>query len=125
MSYSGFADFRLYRIAVERGHLVAGFGLIEWIEAGELRFAPDTSALAAAEPAILAHMNADHSDAIAGYARRLLGRGGAGWRMTGLDPEGADLRRDGETARLDFPDPVSTPQAARAALVSLAAELRR
>src|SRR5215472_13038971 len=34
--YAGFADFRLYRIAVERGHLVAGFGLIEWIGANEL-----------------------------------------------------------------------------------------
>lgn len=45
--------------------------------------------------------------------------------MTGLDPEGADLRRDGETARLDFPDAVSTPQAALAALVSPVVEPRR
>src|SRR5215831_3386030 len=25
-AYAGFADFHLYRVAVERGHLVAGFG---------------------------------------------------------------------------------------------------
>ena len=30
--YAGFADFHLYRVAIERGHLVAGFGRIAWIE---------------------------------------------------------------------------------------------
>ena len=62
------------------------------------------AALAAAEPEIVAHMNDDHADAVQLYAERLLGRAGAGWRMTGIDPEGLDLRRrsDGETARLDF-----------------------
>ncbi len=123
--YAGFADFHLYRVAVERGHLVAGFGLIVWIEGRELRFAPDTRVFAAAEPAILAHMNADHSEAIAVYAQNLLGRADAGWGMTGIDPEGADLRRDSEIARLDFPSPVLTPEAARAALGKLAEEARR
>ena len=32
--YAGFADFRLYRMAVARAHLVAGFGRIDWIEGG-------------------------------------------------------------------------------------------
>ncbi len=39
--YAGFADFRLYRLAVERGHLVAGFGRIEWIEGADLIFPGD------------------------------------------------------------------------------------
>jgi putative heme iron utilization protein len=34
--YAGFADFHLYRVAVARAHLVAGFGRIHWIEAKEL-----------------------------------------------------------------------------------------
>jgi len=130
--YAGFADFHLYRVAVERGHLVAGFGRIAWIEAAELRFAAAASALAAAEAEILAHMNTDHPDAIALYAERLLGRQGTGWRMTGLDPEGLDLRRPmetgGETARLDFAAnsqaPVLTPEAARHALVALTQQAR-
>jgi hypothetical protein len=122
--YSSFADFRLYRIAVERGHLVAGFGAIHWIEARDLLFAGDAAALAAAEPEILRHMNEHHADAVADYARGLVGRAGGDWRMTGIDPEGADLRRDGETARLDFPGPVLTPEAARAALVELARKAR-
>src|SRR5437016_4486137 len=75
-AYAGFADFHLYRVSIERGHLVAGFGRIAWIEAAELRFAPDASVLAVAEPEIVAHMNADHADAIALYAARLLHRPG-------------------------------------------------
>jgi putative heme iron utilization protein len=74
-------------------------------------------------------MNEDHGDAIAGYAHRLLGCSGTGWRMTGIDPQGIDLRRDGETARLDFAAPISvpvvTPEAARAALVQLAEMARQ
>jgi putative heme iron utilization protein len=34
--YATFRDFNLYRMTVERAHLVAGFGRIQWIEAGAL-----------------------------------------------------------------------------------------
>src|SRR5438105_4412392 len=122
-SYAGFADFHLYRVEIERGHLVAGFGRINWIEHDQLRFAAKASALAAAEPEIVAHMNADHAEAIALCAERLLRRPAPGWRMTGIDPEGVDLRRamelGGEIARLDFAPPVLTPAAARRTLIEL------
>ena len=122
--YAGFRDFHLYRVVVERGHLVAGFGRIDWIDGADFLFTFDAGALAAAEFEILQHMNADHSDTIAHYARGLLGRSGTGWRMTGIDPEGIDLLCEGETARLDFTapvvSPVLTPGAANAALVQLA-----
>jgi heme oxygenase (biliverdin-IX-beta and delta-forming) len=110
---------------VERGHLVAGFGRIEWINGGDFLFQPDAGALAAAEIEILRHMNEDHRDTIGHYARGLLGRTGTGWRMTGIDPEGIDMRCDGDTARLDFAAPVLTPEGARAALVQLADAARR
>jgi len=74
---------------------------------------------------ILRHMNEHHADAVANYAHGLLGRQRADWRVAGIDPEGADLQRDGETARLDFPAPVLTPEAARAALVELAQKARK
>jgi hypothetical protein len=35
--YAGFGDFRLYRMAVARAHVVAGFGRIHWIDAAALR----------------------------------------------------------------------------------------
>jgi hypothetical protein len=123
--YAGFTDFRLYRVTVQRGHLVAGFGRIYWVEGSDLRFAADAGTLAAAEPEILRHMNEDHREAIANYVQRLLGRTGSDWQMTGIDPEGIDLRRGGETARLDFAAPVLTPAAARAALVELAEKARK
>jgi len=123
-AYTGFADFNLYRVTIERGHLVAGFGRIYWIEAANLRFAGKAAALAAAEADILAHMNSDHADAIALYAERLLGRAGDGWRMSAIDPEGIDLQRAGETARLDFAAPVLTADEARQTLVTLVARAR-
>ncbi|HML09990.1 MAG TPA: DUF2470 domain-containing protein [Stellaceae bacterium] len=126
--YAGFGDFHLYRVAIGRGHLVAGFGRISWVEPGELRFAGDTRALAAAAPEIVAHMNADHADAVALYATRLLRRPVDAWRMTGIDPEGLDLRCHDATARLDFTEhgqaPVLDPAAARTALIALAATAR-
>lgn len=126
--YAEFADFHLYRVAIGRGHLVAGFGRISWIEADELRFAANASALAAAEADILAHMNADHAEAMGLYATRLLNRSQGDWRMTGIDPEGIELRGEGETVRLDFADhslgPVLDPHAARQALVALVAAAR-
>ena len=81
--------------------------------------------LAAAAAEIVGHMNQEHADVVALCAERLLGLPGAGWRMTGIDPEGIDLARDGETGRLDFAKPVLTPAAARRALVALAEKARR
>src|SRR5215471_16269153 len=46
--YAGFRDFHLYRVAVERGHLVAGFGRIDWIDGADFLLAFDVSTLAAA-----------------------------------------------------------------------------
>jgi hypothetical protein len=123
-AYAGFADFHLYRMTLARGHLVAGFGRISWIDGADLRFAGDANRLAGAEIEIVAHMNADHTDAVALYVARLLHRDGAGWRMTGIDPEGIDLRRESETARFDFPAPVLDPLTARRALVALVDEAR-
>lgn len=122
-AYAGFADFHLYRIGIERGHLVAGFGRIAWVGGDELRLAGDAGPLAAAEAEIVAHMNADHAEAVALFAERLLQRSGSGWRIGGIDPEGIDLRRPaeagGETARLDFAEPVFGAAAARRALIAL------
>ena len=122
---AGFRDFRLFRVAVERGHLVAGFGRIDWIDGADFLFASSAGALAAAEPEILRHMNEDHANAVGNYARHLLGREGADWRMTGIDPEGIDLRSQTEIARINFVAPVLTPDAARAALVQLAVDARK
>lgn len=124
--YLGFRDFNLYRVEVLRAHLVAGFGRIHWVPAAEVLLAPaTTAALAAREAEIVAHMNTDHADAVQLCARRLLGRDGGGWRLTGVDIEGADLAAEGGTARLPFEAPVADAEGCRAELVRLVKQARR
>lgn len=122
-AYAGFGDFKLYRLNLEGGHFVAGFGRIGWIPPEDLR-SDGAAVLAEAEPDIVAHMNEDHAAAVDLYAQVLLGRAEKGWRMTGIDPDGADLRLGGEVVRLPFDTPVLNPEQARAALVQLAREAR-
>jgi len=121
--YADIADIHFYRVAVSRAHVVAGFGRIDWIAADDL-LPPRVGALIGVEGSIVHHMNADHADIVALYANVLLGRPGADWRLTGIDAEGVDLRREGETARLDFLTPVEDAPSARAALIRLAKEAR-
>lgn len=124
-AYAGFGDFRFYAVAVERAHLVAGFGRIRWLARDEICGESSPSAiLAEAEGAITAHMNQDHADALDLYANVLLGLPGVGWRMTGIDEEGCDLRLGGRVARLTFDAPVRTPAEARAELVRLVRSAR-
>ena len=121
--YAGFKDFGFYRIAVERAHLVGGFGKIRWIDGAEL-VPPQAAGLAEAEAGIVEHMNADHADAVQLYAAKLIGLAGDGWRMTGVDCEGIDLRRAGNVARLAFDVPLQTVGEARKALVGLVGKAR-
>jgi heme iron utilization protein len=120
-AYAGFADFQLYRVAVEGGHLVAGFGRIVWIDAGDLLFTEDTAAIAAAEPAIVTQVNERMPALLARSLERQLGLDGASCRATGIDPEGLDVRCGDVVARLEFTAPVSGPEAVAAALAQLAA----
>ena len=120
--YAGFKDFNFYRVAVERAHLVAGFGKIRWLSAAELA-GPAADGLAESEEGIVRHMNDDHADAVQLYAK-LLGLAGSDWRMTGIDAEGIDLRQGGRVARLAFDVPLSTASEARKVLVALVGKAR-
>jgi putative heme iron utilization protein len=121
--YASFKDFHFYRIAIERAHLVAGFGKIRWLAADELTPA-SADGLAESEAGIVSHMNEDHADALQLYANKLLGLAGGGWRMTGIDAEGVDLRQAGQVARLAFDAPLKAAPEARKVLVALVAKAR-
>ncbi len=121
--YAQFKDFAFYRVLPDRAHLVAGFGRIHWV-AGDDLLDREAPALAEAEAGIIEHMNQDHADAIQLYAVKLLGLSGGGWRMTGCDAEGCDLRRGGDTARLAFSRRVLDAGAAREELVRLVKSAR-
>lgn len=121
--YAGFKDFAFYRLTVDRAHLVGGFGKIRWIGADEL-VPRQAAGLADAEAGIVEHMNADHADAVQLYAAKLMGLAGDGWRMTGIDSEGIDLRRAGNVARLAFDVPLQAAAEAHKVLVALAGKAR-
>lgn len=124
--YADFGDFGFWRLRPERGHLVAGFGRIHWVEGADLCCsAAAAQAVAEAEANILDHMNRDHAEAIRLYATRLLGQADGAWRMTGCDAEGCDLAIEGGTAaRLEFAESVTDAEGVRRALVALARQAR-
>jgi len=99
--YADFADFHLYRVAVTRAHFVAGFGRIHWIETAEFVFDAGPG-LADAEEGLVQQLSGK-ADRLAQLAT---GRRAEDWRLTGVDPEGIDLRREGAVARIEFPAPV-------------------
>ena len=119
-------DFNIFKVHIERGHLVGGFGDVHGIDGDELKFDSSTCTnLIDHESDIVGHMNTDHADAIDLYANVLLGQDGTGWRMTGCDPEGCDLYRGETIARLPFPKIAHNPDEARKALIALANEARQ
>jgi putative heme iron utilization protein len=125
--YADFPDFRFYAAEVDSGHLVAGFGRIVDISAADLlTTVRDAEALVAAESDILAHMNADHREALALCVSAFAGaaRASAGLRMTGIDPDGFDVADATQAWRFAFEVRVRTPVEAREQLVRLAAAAR-
>jgi putative heme iron utilization protein len=119
--YAGFADFSFWKLAMVSAHLNAGFARAADLKAVDLL--TDISAagnLIEAESGAVTHMNDDHAEAVRLYATRLLGAADGPWRLTGIDPEGADLALGDTTLRLPFAERVTTAQGLREILVKLA-----
>jgi putative heme iron utilization protein len=108
--YADFADFHLYRVTVARAHFVAGFGRIHWIEATDFLGSTGGIALAEVEESLLQRLN-DQPDMADRLARLATGRRVTDWRITGIDGEGIDLRREGTIARVEFSGRVDSAEA--------------
>ncbi len=122
--YADFGDFHFYRMAVERAHYVGGFGKIAWIQPHDLLAVDCAQGLAGSEAAPAEWMNRERRAELDLCANRLAGRSGAGWQATGIDPDGIDLRRADDFARLDFAAPVNDDETFRAAFADLVAAAR-
>lgn len=124
-AFVNFPDFAFYRIAVASVHLVAGFGRIETLDGSRvLTDLTGAEEVLTGEASAVEHMNEDHMDANALYATKLLGAADGAWRITGLDPDGADLALGDATLRLPFPERVTSGLALRKMLVALVGEAR-
>src|SRR5437588_4906989 len=116
--YAGFGDFSFWRMAVASAHLNGGFARAADLTAADvLTDLAGAEELIAAEEGAVEHMNTDHAEATGLYATKLLGEDVGPWRISGLDPDGADLIAGDRTARLAFGQRVTSSGALRQALV--------
>ena len=127
--YIGFGDFAFYRLDVASIRYVGGYGRMSWVDAGRYAVAePDP--LAAAAAGIIGHMNADHAEAQILYCRHLAGRPATtAATMSAVDRYGFEMVAEDPTGRaairLGFPEPCSTGDEVRLAMVAMVAEARR
>jgi putative heme iron utilization protein len=123
--YAGFGDFSFWRMQVASAHLNGGFARAADLTAADvLTDLGGAKELIAAEEGAVAHMNQDHAEATRLYATKLLGQDDGPWRISGLDPDGADLIAGDRTARLAFPQRITSAAALRQVLVELAKQAR-
>ncbi len=123
--YVGLGDFSIFRLEPERASLNGGFGKAYLLERDDIiSSGPAVEALWAAEQPSLDHMNSDHLDAVAHYARHFAKAGGDGWVMTGCDVDGFDLASGDDVRRVFFPAPLEDAGQLRLALADMAKEAR-
>ena len=126
--YADFRDFAFWKLHVASVRYIGGYGRMSWVSDAEWQTAePDPLGPSAA--ATLAHMNADHADALVLYCKafsRATEISAAS--MTGVDRYGFEMSvKTGEgprPVRLAFATPVSTPDEARDALISMLKDAR-
>jgi hypothetical protein len=123
--YADFGDFGLWRINPQGALLVGGFARAHRLRVAQLLADPThVAAIAAAEAEILAHVNADHADALNVIAARLPGGGPGDWRLCAVDTEGCDLVQDERVLRLPFRKGATDADSVRRELILAAREAR-
>lgn len=123
--YADFPDFSFWHVEPQMLHLNGGFARAASFRWDEIVTRLEgAESLLAAEAEAVAHMNADHAEALALYARVRGGATGGQWRLSGLDPDGLDLVSGDRVLRLPFESRIETPAELRRHLVAWAAEAR-
>ena len=117
--YADFADFAFWLVTPAKISLNGGFGRAYAMTAPDvLTDLSGLETLEDIETEVVAHMNGDHSEAVDHYAFRL-GHQTSGWKLASLDPEGLDLVRGDQVARLWFETPLTSAGQLRPRLVEL------
>jgi putative heme iron utilization protein len=123
--YAGFGDFAFWRMAVASAHLNGGFARAADLAAADvLTDIADAASLVEAEADAIAHMNADHAEALRLYATKLLGAPDGKWSCVGIDPDGLDLQLGQSALRLAFPQRITGPGSLRQVLKQIADQAR-
>ncbi len=126
--YADFRDFAFWKLHVDHVRYIGGYGRMSWISKADWRAAePDPLGPSAAD--MIAHMNADHADAMVLYCKAFSRATEiTSASMTGVDRYGFDMSamtpKGPRPVRLAFGKPVSTPEEVRAALISMVKDAR-
>ena len=126
--YADFSDFHFWRMDVQEGRYVGGFGHMSWVTGADYRQAT-VDPVAAGAPAAIAHMNEDHADANLAYVQGLADLPDAtAATLIGLDRYGLTLRADTPAgprmARVPFPEPLTEGKQVRPAVIALLKDAR-
>ena len=122
--YLEFSDFRLWVLQVERVRWVGGYGRMD-SATGEQYLAAEPDPVTPAAAGAIAHLNADHADALAAMAQVFGGYPDtANAVCTDIDRYGLDLRvhtpRGVAYTRVGFPEPLSSASQLRSVTAELA-----
>lgn len=119
--YADFGDFALWRIRPMGALMVGGFARATRIKLAALLPDPAAvAAIAAAEAEIIAHVNADHADALEAIAVGLFGAAPGAWQISAVDVDGLDLALGESVLRLPFAAPADAAEKVRLELIRAA-----
>jgi putative heme iron utilization protein len=126
--YADFRDFGFWKLHVDHVRYIGGYGRMSWISKADWR-AAEPDPLGPSATGIIAHMNADHADALVLYCKAFSRATEiASASMTGVDRYGFDMSamtpKGPRPVRLAFGKPVGTPEDVRAALISMVKDAR-
>jgi putative heme iron utilization protein len=121
--YADFRDFAFWKLRVDHVRYIGGYGRMSWIGKADWQ-AAEPDPLGPSASGIIAHMNADHADAMVLYCKAfsrateitsasMTGIDRYGFEMSAMTPQGP------RPVRLAFARPVGTPEDARAALITM------
>ena len=122
--YANFKDMNFYKMDVKSAHLIGGFAQVKWFTSEEI-LCKNFSNFKESEENIITHMNSCHKTSIKMYINNLMKseisstQRKGDWKITGIDPDGFDLRKKKETARYFFEKEVSNAKKLRGIFVNL------
>lgn len=122
-----FSDFSFFQLEVLDVYFVGGFGVMGWVSTEDYRDA-EADPLVDSAAGIIAHMNADHANALRAITRHFGGLEAEEASMMSCDRLGFVVRaRTAEGmkgARITFPEPVQSKEEARRVLVEMTRQAR-
>ena len=127
--YADFRDFAFWTLRVDYVRYIGGYGRMSWISKADWQ-AAEPDPLRSSAAATIAHMNADHADALVLYCKAFSKATEiTSASMTGVDRYGFEMSattsKGPRPVRLAFARPVGTPEEARSALIAMLQDARR